>query len=116
MSDLLTLGSSGNSKAMPPDVIEPQHRLGQDFLRAKAGEPDEQGGQLGPHVGMKGYPLYGGSNSSLAGGGEAPIGHSGTAQIHEAPTPPAFGAGGRHSASAVPAIYVGNPDITNGGR
>jgi len=115
-ADLLQIGQSGAARGMPADILDPQHEIGQDFLRAKAGEPDEQGGQLGPRLGQKGYPLYGGSNSSLGGGGEAPIGHSGVAQIKEAPAPKTYGAGGRQSASAVPAIYAGNPDLTNGGR
>jgi hypothetical protein len=95
---------------MPADIRDPQHELGQDFLREKVS------GNQAPKVGTTGYPFYGGGAWSLASGAEAPIGHSGTAQVKQAPSPKSFSAGGRQSASAVPAIYAGNPDLTNGGR
>jgi hypothetical protein len=91
---------------MTPDVVAPQHHLGQQFLRQKTA------GWIGPRQ-QAGYPLGGGAAWSLADGSEAPLGHTGTAQVAQAPTPPPFGSGSSLARGPVPAIYVGNPDLTS---
>jgi hypothetical protein len=115
MGDLLALNTSGSSRGMLPDDVNPQNQIGQDFLRAKAGtSPYVGGGQIGPERGMNGYPFLGGAAQDLGNGGN-PVGHTRTAQVVQGATPSPFSAGDRGSATAVPAIYAGNPDLTSGG-
>jgi hypothetical protein len=114
VGDLMRLGPSGSSMAMTPDAEDTQHKVGQRFLREKAGiSRYVGGGQNGPEVGQGGYPLNSGSAWAAGRGSETPVGHTLTAQVVQAPAPPPFSAGGRMSAGPVPAVYAGNPDLTS---
>ena len=110
----MALGSSGSSTGLlPGDLTHPQHKVGQTFLRTKAGPAPYVGaGGIGPRW-EGGYPLYGGSDGALADGSERPVGHTQTAQVVQAPSPKDYGAGGGTAAGGVPALYAGHPDLTS---
>jgi hypothetical protein len=109
--DPLTVGHSGNSMSFPDTTTHGIGRLGEDLYK-------RFGQRVGSWKGFReqgGYPLDGGSAWGLAKGFEAPIGHTQVGHVLQAPAPNPYGAGGHLSPGIVPALYAGNPDLTNGG-